>query len=162
MSMKVYVAGPLFTLAERRFNEDLASSVQAVADDIAVVLPQCETASMAGAPGFVQRAFGYCLHTIDECDAVVAILDGPDADSGTCVEIGYAYARGKPIVGVRTDIRLLEDRGLNLMVANICTTLIAQSSLTGSVSGLAEEIVTCLRGLRKGSASAEPRGVTPH
>ena len=39
---------------------------------------------------------------IDSCDAIVANLDffrGPEPDSGTCFEVGYAVARGKPVVG---------------------------------------------------------------
>jgi nucleoside 2-deoxyribosyltransferase len=38
---------------------------------------------------------------IDACDAVLANLDffrGPEPDSGTCFEVGYAVARGKPVV----------------------------------------------------------------
>lgn len=39
---------------------------------------------------------------IDACDAVLAHLDffrGPEPDSGTCFEVGYAVARGKKVVG---------------------------------------------------------------
>ena len=32
-------------------------------------------------------------------------MDGLDPDSGTCWEVGYAYATKKPIVLVRTDVR---------------------------------------------------------
>lgn len=46
---------------------------------------------------------------IDACDAVFAVLDGSDVDSGTGAEIGYAYARGKPILGYRGDFRLSAD-----------------------------------------------------
>lgn len=46
---------------------------------------------------------------IEECDAVFAVLDGTDVDSGTAAEIGYAYARGKPILGYRGDFRLSAD-----------------------------------------------------
>lgn len=46
---------------------------------------------------------------IDTCNMVVAILDGPDVDSGTASEIGYAFARGKPIIGYRGDFRLSSD-----------------------------------------------------
>jgi nucleoside 2-deoxyribosyltransferase len=42
---------------------------------------------------------------IDLADGVVAILDGRDVDSGTAAEIGYAFARGKLIVGYRSDFR---------------------------------------------------------
>lgn len=38
-------------------------------------------------------------------DAVLAILDGPDVDSGTAAEIGFASAAGTPVVGYRTDTR---------------------------------------------------------
>jgi nucleoside 2-deoxyribosyltransferase len=46
---------------------------------------------------------------IDGCDAVLAILDGADVDSGTASEIGYAFARHKPILGYRSDFRLSSD-----------------------------------------------------
>ena len=39
---------------------------------------------------------------IANCDAVVANLDffrGPEPDSGTCFEVGYAVAQGKKVVG---------------------------------------------------------------
>ena len=42
---------------------------------------------------------------IDRADAVVAVLDGADVDSGTAAEIGYAFANGKLIVGYRGDLR---------------------------------------------------------
>jgi nucleoside 2-deoxyribosyltransferase len=56
---------------------------------------------------------------IDRCDAVFAILDGVDVDSGTAAEIGYAFARGKPILGYRGDLRLAADNegaSVNLQV----------------------------------------------
>ena len=46
---------------------------------------------------------------IDRAHGVVAILDGTDVDSGTAAEIGYAFARGKLIVGYRGDFRLSAD-----------------------------------------------------
>ena len=46
---------------------------------------------------------------IDQASGVIAILDGVDVDSGTAAEIGYAFARGKPIVGYRGDFRLSAD-----------------------------------------------------
>ena len=46
---------------------------------------------------------------IDAAGAVVAVLDGTDVDSGTAAEIGYAFARGKLIVGYRGDFRLSAD-----------------------------------------------------
>jgi nucleoside 2-deoxyribosyltransferase len=46
---------------------------------------------------------------IDRADAILAILDGVDVDSGTASEIGYAFARNKRILGYRGDFRLSAD-----------------------------------------------------
>lgn len=46
---------------------------------------------------------------IDRSDGLFAILDGVDVDSGTAAEIGYAFAKGKYICGLRTDFRLAGD-----------------------------------------------------
>jgi nucleoside 2-deoxyribosyltransferase len=46
---------------------------------------------------------------IDRADMVFAVLDGVDVDSGTAAEIGYAFAKGKPILGYRGDFRLSAD-----------------------------------------------------
>jgi len=43
--------------------------------------------------------------SIREADGLVAVLDGVDVDSGTAAELGFAYALGKPILGLRTDYR---------------------------------------------------------
>ncbi len=42
---------------------------------------------------------------IRACGGVVAVLDGVDVDSGTAAEIGFAYALGKWITGLRSDFR---------------------------------------------------------
>jgi nucleoside 2-deoxyribosyltransferase len=46
---------------------------------------------------------------IDACDMVFAVLDGTDVDSGTAAEIGYAFAKGRQILGYRGDFRLSAD-----------------------------------------------------
>ena len=46
---------------------------------------------------------------IDSCELIVAILDGTDVDSGTAAEIGYAFGKGKRIIGYRGDFRLSAD-----------------------------------------------------
>ena len=47
--------------------------------------------------------------SIDAADGLLAVLDGVDVDSGTAAEIGYAFARGKRVYGLRTDFRLAGD-----------------------------------------------------
>lgn len=46
---------------------------------------------------------------IDTSDALFAVLDGVDVDSGTASEIGYAFAKNKYVCGLRTDFRLAGD-----------------------------------------------------
>ncbi|NJK72536.1 MAG: hypothetical protein HC926_04370 [Synechococcaceae cyanobacterium SM2_3_60] len=56
---------------------------------------------------------------IDQSEIVVANLSGVDVDSGTAFEVGYAYAKGKPIYGIRSELAIgLPDRTLypNLML----------------------------------------------
>lgn len=47
--------------------------------------------------------------SIEKCDVVFAILDGTDVDSGVAAELGYAAAKGKKVIGVRTDYRLASE-----------------------------------------------------
>ncbi len=140
--MKLYLAGPLFTLAERDFNTRLAASLRERMPSLEIVLPQERAESLLSKPDGLRLVFEDCLAMIDECDVVLAVLDGPDADSGTCVELGYAWARKKPVIGVRTDFRISEDRGLNLMVSHSCQHLLLE--IRGDVRSLSERICAVL------------------
>ena len=84
---------------------------------------------------------------IDGAHGVVAVLDGVDVDSGTAAEIGYAFARGKLIVGYRGDFRLSADNEgstVNLQVEYF----ICQSG--GSIVSRYEDLEPLLRPLRAG------------
>ena len=138
--MIIYLAGPLFSLAERRFNEEFAKALEQSFLPSMVILPQDHAAKIGEAAGFSERMYCFALDAINHSDAVVAILDGADTDSGTCIEIGYAKAKGKLIIGVRTDFRSGEDRGLNLMVSNICSHLVIRPSTSICSGGIGEEV----------------------
>ena len=85
----------------------------------------------------------------DEADVVVAMLDGSDSDSGTALEVGYAMARGKPIVGVRTDFRKSQDRGVNLMLSQACTRYIFDMSFSEDTGRLARRIARAVQNVRE-------------
>nr|WP_320194111.1 nucleoside 2-deoxyribosyltransferase [uncultured Desulfobacter sp.] len=133
---KIYLAGPLFSLAEREFNIRFAQMIESGMKDVEVILPQKRASKFLSLENGMQLIFEDCLKMVEKADIVLAILDGPDADSGTSVELGYAYAIKTPIIGVRTDFRISEDKGLNLMLSNICSTLIIDVS--SDISGLAD------------------------
>ena len=96
MSKKIYFAAPLFTQAERIWNQTLADTIVEQNPKIEVFLPQTESSK-----AFINGRLDYakvqkiCLNGIDASDVLVAILDGPDSDSGTCFECGYAFSKGK-------------------------------------------------------------------
>jgi nucleoside 2-deoxyribosyltransferase len=142
--MDVYLAGPLFTLAERRFNEKLAAELERLCPSLLVVIPQRYDTEFLDAPNFHEKVFHCAIESLTRCDAVVAIVDGPDADSGTCIEIGYAKGLGKKVIGVRTDFRCSQEDGLNVMVARICDHVIAAPSASTTLERLAGQIVKTL------------------
>jgi nucleoside 2-deoxyribosyltransferase len=100
---KIYLAGPLFSLAEQGFNADLARYLES--EGFEVWLPQEHEPRESTA----RAIFEMDVAAIDWADMVVACMDGPDPDSGTAWECGYAYAKGKPVVCYRTDFRLTGD-----------------------------------------------------
>jgi nucleoside 2-deoxyribosyltransferase len=113
--MNLYLAAPLFSAAERSWNAELAAGLRDGGH--AVFLPQ-EQEPGRDAAGI----FGGDVGGIDGADVLVAIMDGPDPDSGTAWECGYAFGK-KPIVLVRTDVRSQAGSGApyNLMLAESAT-----------------------------------------
>ncbi len=54
---------------------------------------------------------------------MVALLDGPQVDDGTAWEVGYFFARGGKIIGLRTDFRKAgetKESTINLMIERSC------------------------------------------
>jgi len=153
--IKIYIAGPLFSLAERDFNRALANALESSIPNCTVSLPQEYAKSIAGQTGFVEDMFDYCVRSVVSSDVVVAILDGPDVDAGTCVEIGYAYAHGKPIIGVRTDFRASEDRGVNLMVSKACTEIIWLHDSSIQLDDILNEIIGAIERLLSSSLASQ-------
>ena len=97
--MKIYLAGPLFSTAERDFNARLAAILREKGHE--VWLPQ-ESEQDTMTP---KQIFNKDVEGVDWSEAVVADMDGADPDSGTCWECGYAYKK-KWIVLFRTDFRV--------------------------------------------------------
>jgi nucleoside 2-deoxyribosyltransferase len=131
--MKIYMAGPLFSTAELAFNRELATLLRARGHEI--FLPQ-EHEQRKDLP---RAIFESDVNGLDWADAVVACLDGPDPDSGTCWELGYAYARKKLSVVYRTDFRLFKGSDpINLMITESADHVIVMP--TADVADLAAEI----------------------
>lgn len=123
--MRIYVAGPLFSEAERAWLDELAARLRDEGFECFVPHEHFAEAPEP-TPAAIYRIDADGLRS---CDALVAWLDGPMVDDGTACEIGMfaelcrsGAARG--IVGIATDLRLERRRerevvggGMNLFVA---------------------------------------------
>lgn len=136
--MRVYIAGPLFTPDERHRLEEVARTVEETGHE--PVLPyDPDEGPLAGTR---EQAYRRCVDSLRSVDAVVAVLDGADVDSGTAFEAGMARARGLPVLGVRTDHRTLGEEGVvNLMLQLGVTRLLRLDAW----SDLPEELAAFLR-----------------
>ena len=112
--MRVYLAGPLFSEAERAWLDGFAARLRAEGIDCFVPHEQFgELKELSPTEVFRVDAEG-----VRAANVLVAWLDGPVVDDGTACEIGMfaqLVASGDPqylgIVGVITDLRLQRRRG---------------------------------------------------
>jgi len=101
---KIYLAAPLFSGAERDFNKKLTCLLRE--HMFCVHLPQETGDNLSSREKDHNRMiFDANLSALKKADIVVSVIDGPDADSGTSWEMGYAYANNKKIISLRTDFR---------------------------------------------------------
>jgi nucleoside 2-deoxyribosyltransferase len=147
--MRIYLAGPLFSEAERDWLDRVASRLRA--EGLDPFVPHEHFDALAElSPDEVYRVDGDGLRS---SNALLAWLDGPVVDDGTAAEIG-AFAelvrggdpRYRGIVGLVTDLRLQRRRentvgdGMNLFV-------IGAIRSAGTVCWSLEEAVAALAAL---------------
>ena len=136
---RIYLAGPLFCEAETEYNLKVKEQLSEAGYE--VVLPQENTMEFDSArmcekeysQDVADRICANDFRLIDSCDILVFNLDGRVPDEGACVELGFAYAKGKPCFGLKTDIRISEFGIDNIMIAGTLKGKIARSipELTG-------------------------------
>lgn len=104
--MKLYIAGP----------DVFRPDVLEWAENVRALCRQDGHQALIPLDGRQTTALGIYrnnLRLIGEADAVLANLNpfrGAEPDSGTCVEIGYALALGKPVIGYADTLIPLRDR----------------------------------------------------
>lgn len=133
MTFSVYVAGPLFSEAERSFLEKTINDLVDIIglfSDIEFMLPHrvCSNA---------EHIFDCDMTYLAAADMVLAWLDGSDIDSGTAFEIGYAYSKGKAIAGYITDKRF-NGENINKMIYGACNN---GGLIFDSIKDLADAVV---------------------
>lgn len=132
--MNAYIAGPLFDDGERWWIERVEQVVAGAG--FTTFLPHRDNPTKD--EHNVADIFHNDKRGIDECDVVVASLNGIITDDGTAWELGYAYALGKPIIGLHTDWRRrFAHETVNLMIECSLTTLIhSLDALPGALKAI--------------------------
>jgi nucleoside 2-deoxyribosyltransferase len=125
---RLYLAAPLFSEAERKFNREVK---QALSADCEVFLPQedgllmTEIIEAGAAPAAAAaRVFKMDLDAVQRADLVLIVLDGRSVDEGAAFELGYGYALGKACIALQTDPRRLLPFGNNPMIEQACLAIV--------------------------------------
>jgi nucleoside 2-deoxyribosyltransferase len=116
----IYLAGLLFSEAERRFNPELAEKLEALG--FRVFLPQCDGVERerppydAMAPDERRHAmFHLDKQEILDSNVFLFVLDGRVPDEGACVGLGIAHCQQhlqnseKLLIGLHADARAASD-----------------------------------------------------
>lgn len=131
---RIYLAGPMFSESELTYNRLLRDRLAPLG--VEAVLPQDEAFDVDGErlgdrayrDRLTAEIFEADLRLLESCDALVIVLDGRVPDEGACVELGYAYAKGIPCFGYKTDTRVSELGGDNAMICGAVKNKIAESA----------------------------------
>ncbi len=110
--LRLYLAGPLFSEAERQYNKYLSDFLENFGFE--TFLPQRDghkfsdlLANGTTKTVAMNKIFTRDINELKKADVVIFVMDGRVPDEGACVEIGYAYALGKECIGLKTDPRTL-------------------------------------------------------
>ena len=125
--IQLYLAAPLFSEAQRTWNKSFSNGLLAAIGKrqfktkTMIILPQELTIKPHyGSLAFAEEAYRKCICHLEYSTAVIAVLDGSQADDGTAFEVGYACAMNIPVIGIRSDPRPGEWNGCNIMLAIGC------------------------------------------
>ncbi|MAG02933.1 hypothetical protein CMI42_06350 [Candidatus Pacearchaeota archaeon] len=130
--MKVYIAGKLRNDAEREFLEKIAK----LCEDLGfkTFLPHRDV-GLAKDIEDVERIFqGDIIEGFEDIDLVVSVLDGLHVGAGTAWELGYAYAKGIPCIGIKTDEPVSE------ALEYLSAILIGSMDIVDSINKLKEKL----------------------
>ena len=144
-TMRIYFAASFFTQLKRVWNRSLAETIEKLYSDAEITLPQDFENKGYDNSRTNALLFQKCVGSIDNADVVLAVIDGANPDSGTAWEMGYAYAKGKPIIGVRTDFRLGAEHGVNIMLSRSCRFIVQGSTVEQDVNVVARRVAQKLK-----------------
>lgn len=104
--MKIYIAGKIRTDSERKALEKIDKLCKSLKYN--TFLPHRDI-GLAKNIKDVKRIFrGDIKRGFKDVDLIIALLDGLHVGAGTAWELGYAYAKGIPSIGLKTDEKITD------------------------------------------------------
>ena len=148
--MRLYVAGPLFSEAERAWLDRFAERLRAEGFDCFV--PHEQFPELADVT--LEEVYRIDAEGLRSANALVAWLDGPMIDDGTACEIGMfaelvrsGGERYRGIVAIATDIRLERRREQNVVGGGMNLFVSGAVESCGRIVHSVDEVVGALREL---------------
>ncbi len=130
--MKVYIAGKLCSENERKFLEKIAKIAEEL--DFETFLPHRDI-GLIKEIGDVEKAFnGDIINGFKDISLVIADLNGLHIGAGTAWELGYAYAKGIPVIGIK------EDEPIEDALDNLSAIVIHSTKIVNSLKELREKL----------------------
>ncbi len=98
---KVYIAGKLTSESEREFLEKIDKLCKK--HGFVTFLPHRDV-GLAKEMKDVKKVFrGDIIDGFKDCKLIIAVLNGLHVGAGTAWELGYAYSKKIPAIGIKTD-----------------------------------------------------------
>lgn len=104
--MKIYFAAPMFAKSDLVYNAYLVNQIRERYPEVAIYLPQ-ENEAINDKTAYADSQMIALADTekVFESQLMIALLDGVSIDAGVASEIGVAYAKNIPVLGLYTDSR---------------------------------------------------------
>lgn len=129
--MKIYIAGPLCSIKERKFLEEIDKVLKEMGFD--TFLPHRDAGLYKG-PEDIKKISKKDIEEIYKCDLMIGVLNGICLGAGTVWEMGYAQAIGKKVIGLKTD-RKVKD-----CISDISVVIAGSVKIVESINQLKKEL----------------------
>lgn len=129
---KIYIAGKIGTESEKEILEEIDILCKEIGFE--TFLPHRDVGIAKSIEDIGKIFHGDINVGLKKSDFVVAVLDGLHVGAGTSWELGYAYAKGIPAIGLKTDESVEE------ALDYLSSILISSMPIVNSLEKLREEM----------------------
>lgn len=130
--MKVYIAGKLCKQEELKFLEEIERLCKK--RGFKTFLPHRDVGICKGIQDAKRVFKGDITNGFKDIDLIIAVLDGLHVGAGTSWELGYAFAKNIPAIGIKTDEKPEE------AIESLSAILLGSMKIVSSLKELEKEL----------------------